>query len=122
MTILAPVDIEALGVSALDASTKVPNPRPAAFVTVENGGGEQINVVQSRPRLIVQAWAATSEAAFDLAAEKWAIVNEWPGTYVGDVWVSEVNLTLPVYFEDPATKSPRYQFVAQLTASLRRLP
>lgn len=120
---LGPVDIEGalIGVVAAPASTRIPNPRPAAFTRITRAGGTDLNVVMSRPRVLVECFAGSSTAAFERAAEAYAAIRDLLRTTAGGVWFAEVELTEPVNFPDDATGMARYQFVAQLTTSLREM-
>lgn len=112
---MRPVDIEGRAIAALaplpePVSTRVPAPRPAAFVRVTRVGGNRRNLVQGEPILLVECWAATSVAAFDLAARAWDLIDR-------DVSWS-ASLSEPVSFPDPDSTSPRYQFTASLLTNL----
>ena len=115
-------DVEAALVSLLgpDAGTRVPNPRPAEWTRVTRAGGTRLNIVQSRPRILVECWGPSSVAAFGRIQECYRRLAACEGSAVGGVFVSEVVLDDPVNFPDPAyPKEARYQLVAQLTTSLQ---
>ncbi|WP_067428530.1 hypothetical protein [Nocardioides jensenii] len=123
MTIYAPPDIEAAVVTLLSShmtvATKVPNPRPAAHTRVTAAGGNERNLIQSDARVIVECWGADDTAALGLARLAYAVLWGGQDSFIAPgVWVSQIQLTNPVNLPDPDTRSPRYQFVAQLTASL----
>lgn len=113
---LGPVDIEAAYADLLDVNTHTPTRRVS-----RTGGPGPLNVVQSAVRLLVECYGADSVAAFNNAAQAWALINANQGAFVGDIWVSRVELTEPVNNPDPATDSDRYQFVAQPTVSLQEI-
>lgn len=113
-----PVDVEGLLVGILPgASTRVPKQRPNDFTRVTRAGGTTLNIVQSRPRVLVECWGSTSEAAFARAATAYRAIADLARKTTAGVWVAEVELTEPVNFPDD--DRPRYQFVAQLTTSLQ---
>ena len=56
-------------------STRVPNPRPASFVRVQRTGGAGQNLVQERPVVLVECWAATDTAAWALAVKAWGALQ-----------------------------------------------
>lgn len=117
---LAPADLEAVvvGLLAGPVSTKIPNPRPAEFTRVTRAGGAPINLVQSNARLLVECFADDSVSAFDRARAAWAALWAAQRSTVGGAWIARVEMTEPVNFPDDITGLARYQFVAQLTASL----
>lgn len=122
---LAPVDIEGAVVTLLNAAltppvaTRVPTPRPASCVRVTRAGGQRTNLIQSTPRVLVECWAPSSTAAFDLAALAWGALDGAADSFITPaVYVTRIELTEPVNFPDPDTTSPRYQFIAALTTSL----
>lgn len=122
MTMLAPPDIEAAVVQLLsprmDAASKIPNPRPAKHVRISSAGGTDRNLVQADPRVLIESWAPTDLEAIDQARLAYGLLSGAQHSFIGaGVWVSEIDLTVPVNFPDPDTDSPRYQFVAQLIAS-----
>lgn len=126
MTSLAPPDVEKAFIAYLNAaltppvSSRVPNPRPASFVRVQVIGGDTLAVVIDAPRLLVECWAADQGAAFALARQAWARMSETRAAWVGEVWVSSVNLSRPVNFPDPDTTSPRHQFTADLRVAMTK--
>lgn len=90
-------------------STKVPNPRPSEFVRVIRAGGPQLNLVQDRPTLIVEAWAATESAAASLAELSRALIKSTAGTVIGGVTVYRVDeLGGPNNNPDPDSAQARY--------------
>jgi hypothetical protein len=106
-------DVEADTVAYLDSvlsakvSTKVPNPRVAEMVRVTVvGGAGVINRRVANARLSVEAWAANSVAASELAREAAAYLRDW-SEY-------EARTSTPFSFPDPATDLPRYVFTAEL--------
>jgi hypothetical protein len=53
--------------AAVRASTDIPNPRPTMFVRVMRTGGTRRDLITDTPQLVVEAWAAYSEDAQELA-------------------------------------------------------
>lgn len=90
---------------------KIPNPRPATFVTVQRTGGPKRNLVTDEPQVTVEAWAATDVAAHDLAQTVRALLND-----LGDnvrsldgvpVYRCE-EISGPVDLPDPLSDQPRF--------------
>ena len=108
-------------VSPATVATRVPQSRPAAFVKVTRVGGDVLSIGQSRPRVLVECWASTDSAAWNLAAKSWDALwdaRDLPEIRPG-VAVMDAELTEPVNFPDAASGSPRYQFLASLTVNLK---
>jgi hypothetical protein len=55
---------------------RIPNPRPATFVTVRRTGGPKRNLVTDQAQVTVESWAASDEDAHDLAQEVRALLND----------------------------------------------
>lgn len=95
--------------------TKVPNPRPAAFVRVTRVGGARRDRVTDQPLVVVEAWAATEPAASTLGARAQAYVYALEQTSVDGDYVRAVREAGGLqFFPDPISETPRYQFTAQL--------
>lgn len=126
---LVPVDIETAVIEFLnasmdsDVSDRVSNPRPEdeRYGRVTRAGGNPRNLVQSDPRLLLEFWAPDATTAFQDAQRAYGLLWAAQNSYIGDVWVSQIQSTEPVNFPDPDTKSPRYQFVSTLTTSLQEV-
>ena len=97
-------------------STRVPADRVG--VRVSRVGGSRTNLVQERPTVLFECWAATEVAAFTLAAQVWADVDELVRTDPRFAWQSEGALSSPVNFPDGVSSNPRYQFTAQLIVNM----
>lgn len=118
---VAPVDVEAAVCDLLGARTRTPDnlsPANPNACRVLRAGGQRSTLVQSQARLTVECWAATDPDAFDAARLAWARLAAAEHGFVGDVWVSRVELTDPVNLPDVDAGLPRYQFIAQLTVAL----
>lgn len=97
-------------------ATKVPSPRPNELVKVSLTGGSEPNRVSEWSQLTFECWALDTDRASDICRE---IVKPWikalTGESVNGVFVRSVRTVGgPVYFEDPETKLPRYQYTAEL--------
>lgn len=88
--------------------SRVPTTRPATFVRVIRTGGPRRNLVVDDAQITVEAWAATDEAAHDLAQLCRGILLAAPGvaTAVRDVQ----ELGGPALQPDPDSETPRYVF------------
>ena len=123
---LRPGDVEAAFVTILSAidrahvGTKTPNPRPPYSIRVTRAGGNRRNLVQERPLMVLECWGPDSVAAFELAADAWAAINDADGTVVAGVAIDlpRDSLASPINMPDPDTSNPRYQFTCQVYARL----
>lgn len=114
---MIPRDVEGEFIAALaplgvPVRTRVPNPRPPSHVRVTRTGGDGVNLVQERPVVLVECWAPSSTAAFDLAARAYGLVD---AAFCGP----RDRPSSPVNFPDPATDASRYQFVVSPIVNLK---
>ncbi len=123
---LAPQDVEGAYVMHLrpllggaSVATRTPNPLPARHVRVTRAGGNRADLVQERPLLIFECWAADSVTAFTLASDTWGHVAATAGTVVAGVPVSGVALSSPINNPDPDSAAVRYQFTCQPMARFK---
>lgn len=116
MTVTFP-DSAALVISYLNANltppvgSRIPNPRPAAFVTVQRTGGPKRNLVTDSPQLTVESWAATDAAAHDLAQQARALLNDLGDSVksISGVAVYRVDeVSGPADLPDPLSNQSRY--------------
>lgn len=101
--------------SGVHVSTRVPNPRPVSHVRVRRVGGTGQNLVQERPMVLVECWAGSSVAAFELAAKCFGVLDAaycGPGNRPG----------APINLPDPNTDSDRYQFHLMPYINLKESP
>ena len=109
------------GALGVPVSTAVPAQRPDRFVTVSRAGGPRLNLVQAKPTVLVECWATTTGAAWDLVSAAYDAMDALPdrdGPLPKGAWVADVDLAEPVNNPDAATGTPRYQFVATITTDL----
>lgn len=118
--------IETLAVAALSStaptSTKVPNPRPATpFLRVMRAGGKR-DRFSELANLVVEAWAADSVTAEELAQDARTALFALVGEDVlvpalgRDVFVRSVEEVGGIQdFPDPVSGSPRFVFTVQLS-------
>lgn len=90
--------------------TRVPNPRPETFIMLEPSGGQEISQVHARRYVIIDAWAPTLEAAYDLAETVRAHLIGTKNRRLGDCLIYGASpqggiVDLP----DPDAKTPRYR-------------
>lgn len=103
-------------------STRVPSSRPDRFLLVSRTGGTRSNLGQSRPVILVEAWAKTDGDSWALASDAYNALDALPyqdeplGT---GVYVADCDLADPVNYPDSQSGTPRYQFVATLTVNLQ---
>ena len=103
--------IKMLRANGRDAYADVPNPMPAAFVTVERTGGGARDQVDS-PTLAVQCWAGRRADAAEMADEVCRELEAMSGTGgFGAVTVQSV-----YNWPDAQSRKARYQIVVSATA------
>lgn len=125
--VLAPPDVVAGIVTALNAAltppvtSKVPNPRPAAFVTVTDlGGPGRAGVVVYRSTIGVEAWAKNQPDARDLCHLARAHLLALKGTTAGDlIFYDVIDVGAPGNLPDPLSNQDRY--VATFEVAVREL-
>jgi hypothetical protein len=92
--------------------TKVPKSRPGEFVRVWRTGGAASSRVLDRPIITVQAWAANSARASDLASRCRDLLL---GGYTGMRLVRYSQEVSGLYYDpDPDSGIDRYTFAHQL--------
>lgn len=123
---LRPADVEAalieyLAPLGVNVGTTVPNPAPAGFIRVSRTGGGRPNVIEERPTMLFECWAADSVAAFDLASSCWELVAAAGGSFIAaGVWCDDPDPSMPINFPDPTYETRnRYQFYAPMTFALK---
>jgi len=87
----------------VQASTRVPDPRPAEFIRVIRFGGPRESLISENAQIIVEAWATTEARAAALLNLARAILNAQDGQLFGCTEISGPN-NLP----DPTTSEVRY--------------
>lgn len=103
------------GDTALVSDT-IPSPdRPGRIVKVTAGGPSyRPNLTTSVRSVIVECWDVDRDDAANLAELAYALVLSAVGP-VGDAFVRHIETVgEPVYFPDPRTDLPRYQFTVSL--------
>lgn len=120
--ILAPADAEAQVVADLDAQyaarslsatvgTKIRDPRTDTFTKVILAGGDE-GYFSTDPMLILECWAPTETAAWDLCSVTVALVNSLPDRLGICSGVDHVGG--PANEPDPDSNTPRYVFTKVL--------
>lgn len=118
---MKPPDIEAalLAVLPSPAATRVPATMPDAFTRVSRIGGSRLNLVQTRPTVLVECWALTDLAAQARADAAWQALDAAQHSTRAGVWLAGIDSSEPVEYPDPdAPRHRRYQFTASVTAAL----
>lgn len=96
-------------------SLRVPNPRPASFVTVQRVGGPRLNLVADNATLAIEGWAASPTAAKTVLGVARAHVLAMGNQAVGDVPVYRVNeIGGPAYLPDPDSDQSRYTLTVEV--------
>lgn len=108
-------------------STDVPSPRPASFVVLSRAGGPRVNLVQSRPTILVECWGSHSDSGAVADVDPWPLTKKtWEALARIDevenlplgLQVMDAGITEPVNYPDEATSSPRYTFIFTPTINL----
>jgi hypothetical protein len=96
--------------------TVVPVVRPAAFLLVRRVGGPRLNIVADEPLVAIEAWAASDEAAQDLAQRARAHLHALRGTVsAGGVAIYRVQeASGPQRLPDATSTQSRYTFTASV--------
>lgn len=103
------------GALAEPVSGKVPEERPAAFVTVQRTGGPQRTRVSEDVQLTVEAWAQRDDDAHDLAQKARRILHALPGEVLDGIAVYQCQeLAGPANLPDPLSNQPRSTFTVLL--------
>lgn len=98
-------------IAGVSISTKIPDPRPTKLIKVTRVGGSKLRLNADSPMLAFECWGSTSVEASALCRQARAYVDAMAGETVNGVWVFKVReVGGPVYFPDPDTALPRYQF------------
>lgn len=96
-------------------TTKVPQPRPAAFTTVRRVGGPRRSLVVDGPILVVEAWGPDTGAAMDRAQAARAVVTALVGQVVDGTQIYRVDeLAGPADLPDPSSTQPRVTFTVEV--------
>ena len=118
---MRPADVEAalLAVLTAPAATRVPKVMPAAFTRVSRIGGSRINLVESRPSLLVECWATDDLTAQSRAFAAWQAIDGAQHSTQAGVWLGGIDLSEPVPYPDPNSLTHhRYQFTASAVVAL----
>jgi hypothetical protein len=87
---------------------RIPNPRPATFVTVIRTGGPKRNIVTDQAQITVESWAASDVAAMALAQQARGLLNALSGQSISGVPVYRVDeLSGPADLPDPLSDQSR---------------
>jgi len=90
--------------------SKVPKPRPAAFVQVNRTGGTKPTPVTEAVQITCDSWSDTAPAAAELAMLVRAIITDLAGTQLDSTQVYRVEeFSGAAELPDPATGTPRYR-------------
>lgn len=94
---------------------RVPDPRPARFVTIVRGGGPRDSLVVDRPTIFVEAWAQTDADAHDLAQLARALIHTMTGAAHDGIAVYRIDeFSGPATLPDPDSGQPRATFTLSL--------
>lgn len=103
------------GISAT-AHTRVPNPRPNAFVLVPRVGGTRRNLVVDSPTIGFEVWGLTDKAACDLGRVVRALIFGLSGRVISGVQCYRVDeLVGLTNFPDGVSAQSRYIFTTTLS-------
>ena len=126
---VAGVDVEAAVIEALlrvlpagvTVSTEVPRVGagdarfPLRMVRVTRTGGVLLSPAHDRPLVLVECWASSSVAAWELAGLCRAVMLGWSDELAAGAWLTHrAEATGPVNNPDSYAGHARYQFVHEL--------
>lgn len=94
--------------------SRIPSPRPPAFVRVQRIGGTQQTPVSDRPRLDIHCWAESESSAADLAALSRGLLGAMPGLRGGVTVYRVWEVGGPMWLPDDQTSTPRYAFAVEI--------
>ncbi|MFJ1789546.1 hypothetical protein ACIOML_35210 [Streptomyces anulatus] len=94
--------------------SRIPSPRPSAFVRVQRIGGMQQTPVSDSPRLDIHCWGESESAAHDLAALSRALLGVLPGVRDGVTVYRVAEVGGPIWLPDSETSTPRYAFAVEI--------
>lgn len=100
--------------SPVPVVSRIPSPRPPAFVRVQRVGGTQQTAVSDRPRLDIHCWAESESSASDLAALSRALVNAIPGIRGGVTVYQVQEVGGPMWLPDDQTSTARFAFAVEV--------
>lgn len=93
--------------------SRVPDPKPPAFVRVERLGGLRSTLVTDRPRIEFECWADTEERAESLMALTRAYVHAMSGARDPATVYRVKDVGGPQWVPDSRTGMPRYLFAIE---------
>lgn len=103
--------LPAQGFEGVSCGTRVPDPRPAAFVRVLRTGGPQDTPVTDYAQLTIESWADDEGTAQDVAQMCRALLMASVGSRVNSTPVCGYEeLNGPQNLPDPTSAQPRYTF------------
>lgn len=101
-----------------EVHARIPNPRPARFVTLRRIGGVRTNLVIDTATIVVEAWGDDEDAARDLANLARALLHAAAGTTQSGVRIYRVGeFGGPANLPDPDSDQARFVFT--LTVGVR---
>lgn len=119
-----PDALAALGLEAggLRVCSQVPTDREAVplLVRVQDTGGRLRDVAHETALMAVQCWAASDQAAADLARATTALLRAWPTDPDHHSEVTTVTCARAAFYPDPDTTTPRYQATCEVTCRPER--
>jgi hypothetical protein len=100
---------------AVPVVSRIPNPRPAAFIRVQRTGGPEVMPMVDGAQVTVDCWAATDADAMDIAREARRLIKNMEGTVQSGESVHRVvEVGGPQDFPDPVSAAPRATFTVQV--------
>lgn len=95
--------------------SRVPESRPAQFVRVERLGGLRSSLVTDRPRIDVECWADSEEAAEALMSRSRAHVLAMAGKRGETTVYNVAEVSGPMWLPDSTSGQPRYSFAVEFS-------
>lgn len=113
--------LPALGIQA-EVHHRIPDRRPAKFVTVRLTGGTEIHRGADLPQLTVDAWAKSPQDAHDLAQAARGIIRSMEGrTIAGTACYRTALFGGLADLPDPDSAQPRFRFTISVGMRSRQI-
>lgn len=123
---MRPPDLEAALIAILSplasVATRLPADRPALFIRASRTGGARRDIIRSDSAFLIECYALTSKAAYDLCAAAYGLLDAAQHSSVAGVWLGSASLQDPVPIDNPDVPTHnRYQIWASLRVALQEV-
>lgn len=102
-------------------SGETPSTVPTSYGRVQIvAGGSRVDTIDTQP-LLVRVWSDTQKHAWNLARNTHDHLATLVGTKVEDLFILDLELTLPAWFPDPDTRGASFVLNATVTSQAKTL-